>query len=175
MLLQESRRAARASPTGELILLNDQDRSLWNREQISEGSMLVERSLGSRRVGPYAIQAAIAAVHANAASAEATDWDEIVGLYDVLRRTDPSPVVELNRAVAVAMRDGPAAGLALVDAILARGDLADYHLAHAARADLCRRLGQTAQARASYQRAVSLARQAPERRFLERRLAELPD
>jgi RNA polymerase sigma-70 factor (ECF subfamily) len=137
--------------------------------------MLVERSLGSRRVGPYAIQAAIAAVHANAASAEATDWDEIVGLYDVLRRTDPSPVVELNRAVAVAMRDGPAAGLALVDAILARGDLADYHLAHAARADLCRRLGQTAQARASYQRAVSLARQAPERRFLERRLAELPD
>jgi RNA polymerase sigma-70 factor, ECF subfamily len=173
MLLQESRRAARASPTGELILLNDQDRALWNPEQIVEGSALVERALAMQRAGPYVIQAAIAAVHANAASAEATDWDDIVGLYDVLQRIDPSPVIELNRAVAVAMRDGPAAGLAIIDAILARGDLDDYHLAHAARADLCRRLGQTAQARAAYQRAISLARQAPERRFLEQRLAEL--
>ena len=175
MLLQESRRTARASPVGELILLNDQDRSLWNRDQVAEGSTLVEKALTSRRVGPYAIQAALAAVHANAVSADATDWDEIVGLYDVLLRIDPSPVVELNRAVAVAMRDGPAAGLTLIDAILARGDLRDYHLAHAARADLCRRLGRTPQARASYQRAVALARQEPERRFLERRLAELPD
>jgi RNA polymerase sigma-70 factor (ECF subfamily) len=175
MLLQESRRTARASPVGELILLNDQDRSLWNRDQIAEGSTLVEKALASRRVGPYVIQAALAAVHANAVTADATDWDEIVGLYDVLLRIDPSPVVELNRAVAVAMRDGPAAGLALIDAILARGDLREYHLAHAARADLCRRLGRTPQARASYQRAVALARQDPERRFLERRLAELPD
>jgi RNA polymerase sigma-70 factor, ECF subfamily len=175
MLLQESRRAARASPVGDLILLNDQDRSLWNRDQIAEGSTLVERALALQRVGPYAIQAAIAAVHANAVAADATDWDEIVGLYDVLLRIDPSPVIELNRAVAVAMRDGPAAGLTLIDAILARGDLRDYHLAHAARADLCRRLGRTPQARASYQRAVALARQEPERRFLERRLAELPD
>ena len=175
MLLQESRRAARASPTGELILLNDQDRSLWNRGQISEGSTLVERALVSRGFGPYAIQAAIAAVHANAVTAGATDWDEIVGLYDVLLRIEASPVVELNRAVAVAMRDGPAAGLAFIDAILARGDLRDYHLAHAAHADLCRRLGRTTQARASYKRAVALARQEPERRFLERRLAELPN
>jgi RNA polymerase sigma-70 factor, ECF subfamily len=174
MLLQESRRAARTLPTGELVLLNDQDRSLWNRDQITEGSSLVERALASRRAGPHTLQAAIAAIHANAASAPATDWDEIVGLYEVLLRVEPSPVVELNRAVAVAMRDGPAAGLALVDAILARGDLHDYHLAHAARADLCRRLGKTAQARASYKRAVALARQEPERRFLERRLAELP-
>jgi RNA polymerase sigma-70 factor, ECF subfamily len=175
MLLQESRRAARASPTGELILLNDQNRSLWNRDQVTEGSALVERALGSRRFGPYTIQAAIAGIHANADEADATDWDEIVGLYDVLLRIDPSPVVELNRAVAVAMRDGSAAGLALIDAILARGDLRDYHLAHAARADLCRRLGRTTQARTSYKRAVALARQEPERRFLERRLAELPD
>ena len=175
MLLQESRRAARISPTGELVLLSDQDRSHWNREQISEGSTLVRRAVASRRVGPYTLQAAIAAVHANAASADATDWSEIVGLYDVLLRIEPSPVVELNRAVAVSMRDGPAAGLALVEAILARGDLDDYHLAHAARADLCRRLGETAQARASYERAVALARQEPECRFLERRIAELPD
>jgi RNA polymerase sigma-70 factor (ECF subfamily) len=175
MLLQESRRAARASPTGELILLADQDRSLWNRDQIAEGSALVERALASRRFGPYTLQAAIAAVHAGAASADATDWREIVGLYDLLLRADPSPVVELNRAVAVAMRDGPAAGLALVDAILARGDLQDYRLAHAAQADLCRRLGRAAQARAAYERALALTRQAPERRFLERRLAELPD
>ncbi|MGE5128068.1 MAG: RNA polymerase sigma factor [Sphingomonadaceae bacterium] len=174
MLLQESRRAARTSPTGELILLADQDRSLWNRAQIDEGSALVERALASRRIGPYALQAAIAAVHANAEGPDATDWSEIVGLYDVLLRLEPSPVVELNRAVAVAMRDGPAAGLALVDAILARGELAEYHLAHAARADLCRRLGAHAQARASYERALALARQEPERRFLERRLTELP-
>ena len=175
MLLQESRRAARISPTGELVLLSDQDRSRWNREQISEGSTLVQRAVASRRVGPYTLQAAIAAVHAHAASADATDWSEIVGLYDVLLRIEPSPVVELNRAVAVSMRDGPAAGLALIEAILARGDLDDYHLAHAARADLCRRLGETAQARASYERAVALARQEPECRFLERRIAELPD
>jgi len=173
MILQESRRSARASPTGELILLADQDRSLWNRDQIAEGSALVERALASRRLGPYALQAAIAAVHAEAASADATDWREIVGLYDLLLRAEPSPVVELNRAVAVAMRDGPAAGLKLVDAILARGDLQDYRLAHAARADLCRRLGETAQARASYERALALTRQEPERRFLERRLHEL--
>jgi RNA polymerase sigma-70 factor (ECF subfamily) len=175
MLLQESRRAARSSPAGELILLTDQDRSLWNRDQIAEGSTLVERALGSRRFGPYTLQAAIAAVHAGAASADATDWEEIVGLYDALLGAHPSPVVELNRAVAVAMRDGPAEGLALIDAVLAQGDLSDYHLAHAARADLCRRLGKTAQARASYKRAIALARQEPERRFLERRLAELRD
>ena len=175
MLLHESRRAARTSAGGDLILLDEQDRSLWNREQIAEGSALVGRALASRRFGPYALQAALAAVHAEAPSAEATDWSEIVGLYDVLVRVDPSPVVELNRAVAVAMRDGPAAGLALIDAILARGDLQDYRLAHAARADLCRRLGETAQARASYLRALALTRQEPERRFLERRLAELSD
>ncbi|MEP6998815.1 MAG: RNA polymerase sigma factor [Betaproteobacteria bacterium] len=174
MLLQESRRTARTSPTGELVLLNDQDRTLWNRDQIAEGSTLVTTALASRRFGPYALQAAIAAVHADAASADATDWDEIAGLYDVLLRVDPSPVVELNRAVAVAMRDGPAVGLALIDAIFARGDLKDYHLAHAARADLCRRLGNTEQARASYTRAIALARQDPERRFLEQRLAALP-
>jgi len=173
MLLQESRRAARASSDGELILLTDQDRALWNRGQIAEGVALVEQALSSRRFGPYTLQAAIAAVHAEAASAAATDWAEIVGLYDVLLRIEPSPVVELNRAVAVAMRDGPAAGLALVEAIHARGDLPDYHLAHAARADFCRRLGRTAEARASYERAIALARQEPERRFLERRLADL--
>jgi RNA polymerase sigma-70 factor, ECF subfamily len=173
MLLQESRRVARTSPAGDLVLLNDQDRSLWNREQIAEGKTLVERALSSRRFGPYALQAAIAAVHAEAPNAAATDWAQIVGLYDVLVRAEPSPVVELNRAVAVAMRDGPEAGLALIDAILARGDLAEYHLAHAARADLCRRLGRTAEARASYDRALALARQEPERRFLQRRLTEL--
>ncbi len=173
MLLQESRRAARASPEGELVLLDDQDRSLWNREQIAEGAALVERALRSRRFGPYTLQGAIAAVHAEAPDAASTDWAQIVGLHDVLARADPSPVVELNRAVAVAMRDGPQAGLALVDAILERGDLADYHLAHAARADLLRRLGRTAEARASYERALGLAKQEPERRFLERRLGEL--
>jgi len=175
MLLQESRRLARATPTGEIVLLSDQDRSLWNREQIAEGTALVERAIASRRFGPYTLQAAIAGVHADAATPEATDWNEIVGLYDLLLRMDPSPVIELNRAVAVAMRDGPEAGLALVDSILARGDLGDYHLAHAARADLCRRLGRSADARASYQRAIALARQDPERQFLERRLAELRD
>jgi RNA polymerase sigma-70 factor, ECF subfamily len=176
MLLHESRRAARTSPAGELVLLADQDRSLWDRAQIEEGRALVERALSSRRVGPYTLQAAIAAVHAEARSAGATDWEQIVGLYDVLARVDPTPVVELNRAVAVAMRDGPAAGLTIIDALLARGDLDDYHLAHSARADLCRRLGRPADARVSYQRALRLTRQEPERRFLERRLRELtPD
>ena len=175
MLLHESRRAARASPGGELILLDAQDRSLWNRDQIREGQALVERALLSRRFGPYTLQAAIAAVHAEASQADQTDWPQIVGLYDVLVRADPSPVVELNRAVAIAMRDGPAAGLALVDAILARGELADYHLAHSARADLCRRAGLVAEARASYMRALALTRNEPERRFLERRVGELPD
>jgi len=175
MLLQESRRAARTSPAGDLVLLDDQDRSLWSRDQIAEGSALVERALSSRRFGPYTLQAAIAAVHAEARTPGATEWARIVGLYDALARADPSPVVELNRAVAVAMRDGPSAGLALIDAILARGDLADYHLAHSARADLCRRLGRSAEARASYQRALGLTRQEPERRFLERRLGDLPD
>ena len=173
MLLHESRRAARTSPAGDVILLDDQDRARWNREQIAEGVALVEQALASRRFGPYTLQAAIAAVHAEAPDAGATDWAQIVGLYDVLLRVEPSPVVALNRAVAVAMRDGPAAGLALVDAILARGELADYRLAHAARADLCRRLGQTADASASYERALTLTQQEPERRFLERRLAEL--
>lgn len=173
MLLQDSRRAARTSPTGDLILLEDQDRTLWNRDQITEGVSLVERALSSRRIGPYTIQAAIAAVHAQAPHAAATDWAQIVGLYDVLLRANPSPVVELNRAVAVAMRDGPSAGLTLVDAILARGDLRNYHLAHAARADLYRRVGRTAEARASYERALALSQQEPERRFLERRLREL--
>ena len=175
MLLHDSRRAARSSPAGELVLLDEQDRSLWNRDQIAEGSALVERALSSRRFGPYTLQAAIVAVHAEAPNAAATDWTQIVGLYDVLARADPSPVVELNHAVAVAMRDGPVAGLALIDTILARGDLGDYHLAHSARADLCRRLGRTAEARASYERALGLTRQEPERRFLVRRLSELRD
>ena len=175
MLLHESRRAARTSPAGELVLLGDQDRSLWSRDLITEGSALVQQALSSRRFGPYTLQAAIAAVHAEAASAAATDWAQIVGLYDVLLRAEPSPVVELNRAAAVAMRDGPLAGLTLIDAILARGDLADYHLAHSARADLRRRLGRTTEARAAYERALQLTQQEPERRFLERRLSELPD
>jgi RNA polymerase sigma-70 factor (ECF subfamily) len=174
MLIQESRRSARTSAEGDLILLEDQDRSLWNREYIAEGSALVERALLSRRFGPYTIQAAIAAVHAGAPNAAATDWQEIVGLYDVLIRAEPSPVVELNRAVAVAMRNTPEAGLVLIDAILSRGDLADYHLAHSARGELCRRLGRFEEARASFTRALSLVRQEPERRFLERRLRELP-
>jgi RNA polymerase sigma-70 factor (ECF subfamily) len=175
MLLQDSRRAARTTPTGDLILLEEQDRSLWNRDQIAEGSSLVERALSSGRIGPYTLQAAIAAVHAQAQSADATDWVQIVALYDVLVRANPSPVVELNRAAAVAMRDGPMAGLTLIDALLARGELANYHLAHAARADLCRRLGRTAEARTSYERALTLTQQEPERRFLERRLSELAD
>jgi RNA polymerase sigma-70 factor (ECF subfamily) len=173
MLLHDSRRATRASASGELILLEDQDRLQWDRDQIAEGTRLVEQALSSGRIGPYTIQAAIAAVHAEAVNAGATDWAEIVGLYDVLLRADPSPVIELNRAVAVAMRDGPAAGLVLVDVILGRSDLRDYRFAHAARAELCRRLGRTAEARASYERALALTRQEPERRFLVRRLAEL--
>jgi len=173
MLLQESRRAARASPTGELILLDAQDRSLWDAAMIGEGAALVTRALASRRFGPYTLQAAIAAVHTEAPDAAATDWAQIVGLYDILLRIEPSPVVELNRAVAVAMRDGPAAGLKLVEALLARGGLESYHLAHAARADLCRRLGKANEARSAYERALGLTRLEPERRFLERRLAEL--
>jgi RNA polymerase sigma-70 factor (ECF subfamily) len=173
MLLHEARRPARTSATGELVLLDDQDRALWNRDLIAEGVALVERALTSRRFGPYSLQAAIAAVHGEAPSAAATDWAQIVALYDLLARADPSPVIELNRAVAIAMRDGPAAGLALIDAILVRGDLTDYQPAHAARADLCRRLGRADEARKSYQRALALSRQEPERRFLERRVSEL--
>ncbi|MEQ1438777.1 RNA polymerase sigma factor [Fontimonas sp. SYSU GA230001] len=173
MLLQESRRAARTSADGELVLLEEQDRSLWHRGQIEEGVALVRRALTSRRFGPYTVQAAIAAVHAEAPSAAQTDWAEIVGLYDLLLRIEPSPVIALNRAVALAMRDGPAAGLALIDAILAEGELADYHLAHAAKAELCRRLGRKDDARAAYLEALGRARQAPERRFLEQRLAAL--
>jgi RNA polymerase sigma-70 factor, ECF subfamily len=173
MLLQESRRTARTSPSGELVLLENQDRSLWNREYIAEGSALIERALASRRFGPYTIQAGIAAVHARAITATATDWAEIVALYSLLARIEPSPVIELNRAVAVAMRDGPLRGLELIDAILSRGDLADYYLAHSARADLCRRLGRKAEARTSYERALTLTQQEPEKRFLQRRLEEL--
>jgi RNA polymerase sigma-70 factor (ECF subfamily) len=174
MLLQESRRAARTAPTGDVILLEDQDRSLWNQAQIREGKAHLERALASPTIGPYTLQAAIAAVHAEAASAPDTDWHQIIVLYDALLRIEPSPVVALNQAVAVAMRDGPEVGLGLIDDILASGDLADYHLAHAARADLCRRLGRTAEARESYERALALARQEPERRFLQQRLRELP-
>src|SRR5262249_38191250 len=173
MVLHESRRAARTSPSGELVLLDDQDRSLWDRARIAEGVALVRRALASRRFGPYTLQAAIAAVHAEAPSAAATDWAQIVGLYDVLLRAEPSPVIELNRAVALAMRDGPLAGLVLIDALLGRRELAEYRFAHSARADLCRRLGRTAEARASYERALELTRQETERRFLERRLAEV--
>ncbi len=173
MLLHDARRAARTSADGELVLLDAQDRTLWNRAQIDEGKDLVERALLSRQVGPYSLQAAIAAVHAEAADTTATDWRQIVGLYDVLMRLEPSPVVELNRAAAIAMRDGAEAGITLIDAILSRGDLADYHLAHSAKADLCRRLGRTTDATASYTRALELTTQAPERRFIERRLAEL--
>jgi len=173
MLLQESRRAARATTEGEIILLEDQDRSLWNREQIVEGLQLVQRALATRAFGSYSLQAAIAAVHAQAGTSAQTDWAQIAALYDVLLRIEPSPIVELNRAVAIAMRDGPEAGLNLIDAILARGDLADYHLAHAARAELCRRLNRTADAKAAYERAITLAKQEPERRFLQNRLDNL--
>ena len=173
MLLQESRRAARTTEGGELVLLSDQDRSRWNRALIDEGVALVERALSSHRFGPYSLQAAIAAVHAEAASADTTDWAQIVGLYDVLVRADPSPVVELNRAAAVSMRDGPAAGLALIDAILARGDLADYQFAHSARAELLRRLGRADEARAAYERALALTQQEAERTFLKKQLAAL--
>jgi len=173
MLLQESRRAARMSSTGELVLLDQQDRSLWDRQQIAEGVARVQRALLSRRFGPFTLQAAIAAVHAESPSAEATNWAEIVGLYDVLMRVDPSPIVELNRAVAVAMRDGPAAGLALIDAILSRGELEDYHFAHSARAELYRRLGRTREAGEAYYRALTLAKPEPARRFLQRRIREM--
>jgi len=173
MLLHESRRAARTSSSGDLILLDKQDRNRWDKNLIAEGVALVEKALASRRFGPYSLQAAISAVHAEARLPEATDWPQIVALYDVLARLDPSPVVALNRAVAVAMRDGPAVGLQLIEEILKEGELADYHLAHAAHADLCRRLGRNFEARASYVRALALTRQEPERRFLQRRLAEL--
>jgi RNA polymerase sigma-70 factor (ECF subfamily) len=175
MLLHESRRPARTSPTGDLVLLEDQDRSLWNQDLIAEGKALVERALASRQIGPYAIQAAISAVHAEARTPATTDWSQIVALYDVLSQMEPSPVVELNRAVAVAMRDGSAAGLELIDAIMARGDLNDYYLAHSARAELCRRLGRTEEARVSYKRALGLTQQEPEQRFLRARLSELQD
>ena len=173
MLLQDSRRAARMSHAGDLILLEDQDRTLWKSDYIVEGTALVRRALATGEVGSYALQGAIAAVHANASSTAETNWEQIVTLYDLLVRAEPSPVIELNRAVALAMRDGPEAGLSLINAILARGDLDGYYLAHAARADLCRRLGHSAEARVAYERALSLTQQGPERRFLERRLAEL--
>ena len=173
MLLHDGRRATRTSPAGELIPLEEQDRSQWSKAQIKEGIALVERALASRSFGPFALQAAIAAVHAEAPSAAATDWQQIAGLYEVLLRAEPSPVIELNRAAAIAMRDGPEHGLALIDAILARGELRDYHLTHAARADLFRRLGRKAEARAAYERALTLAIEEPERRLIERRLREL--
>ena len=173
MLLQESRHAARTSPTGELILLENQDRSLWNREQIAEGVALLEKALKSRRFGSYTLQAAIAAVHAEAESVAATDWRQIVALYDRLVRIQPSPVVQLNRAVAIAMRDGPEAGLAHIDAVLEHGELANYYLAHSARADMYRRLGRTAEARASYEKALALTQQEPERQFLQERIRQL--
>ena len=173
MLLQESRRAARVSPAGELILLEHQDRALWNREQIAEGVGLVEKALSSRRFGPYTLQAAIAAVHAEAESTAATDWRQIVALYNQLVRIHPSPVAYLNRAVAIAMCDGPEAGLAHIDALLEHGELANYYLAHSARAELYRRLGRTAEARASYERALALTQQEPERQFLQTRIRQL--
>jgi RNA polymerase sigma-70 factor (ECF subfamily) len=175
MLLHESRRIARTDAQGDLVLLEDQDRSLWNQEQIAEGQRLVQQALASRDFGIYTIQAAISSVHAEASNAASTDWQRIVALYDLLMQAEPSAVVELNRAVAVAMRDGPGTGLALVEAILARGDLSEYHLAHAAQADLCRRLGRDQEARGAYEKALALARQDPERRFLRRRLADLTD
>jgi RNA polymerase sigma-70 factor (ECF subfamily) len=173
MLLQESRRTARSTPEGDLILLEDQDRSIWNADLITEGQSLVQRAISVGPVGAYALQAAIAAVHAGAPTAAATDWRQIAALYDALLAINPSPVVELNRAVAIAMRDGPAAGIQIIDGILGHGELADYHLAHAARADLFRRLGNSSEARQAYERALSLTQQEPERRFLTRRLAQL--
>ncbi|MGO9305818.1 MAG: RNA polymerase sigma factor, partial [Candidatus Korobacteraceae bacterium] len=173
MLLQESRRAARTSPAGELILLENQDRSLWNREHIAEGVALLEKALKSRRFGSYTLQAAIAAVHAEAESVAATDWRQIVALYDRLLQIQPSPVVELNRAVAIAMRDGPEAGLAHIDAVLEDGELANYYLAHSARADMYRRLGRTAEARSAYEKALALTQQEPERQFLQERIRQL--
>jgi RNA polymerase sigma-70 factor (ECF subfamily) len=173
MLLQESRHAARSSPTGELILLENQDRSLWNQEQIAEGVALLEQALKSHRFGSYTLQAAIAAVHAEAKSVAATDWPQIVALYDRLLRIQPSPVVQLNRAVAIAMRDGPEAGLTQIDAVLEHGELANYYLAHSARADMYRRLGRTAEARSSYEKALALTQQEPERKFLQERIRQL--
>ena len=181
MLLQESRRAARTSPAGELILLENQDRSLWNREQIAEGLALLKKSLGyretsrgkSRRFGPYSLQAGIAAVHAEAESAAVTDWRQIVSLYDRLLRIHPSPVVQLNRAVAIAMCEGPESGLKHIDAVLEHGELTNYYLAHSARADMYRRLGRSAEARASYEKALALTQQEPERRFLQERIRQL--
>jgi RNA polymerase sigma-70 factor, ECF subfamily len=173
MLLQESRRAARTSPAGDLILLENQDRSLWNREQIAEGVTLLAKALKSRRFGSYTLQAAIAAVHAGAESVAVTDWPQIVALYDQLVRIQPSPVVELNRAVAIAMRDGPEAGLTHIDAVLEHGELANYYLAHSARADMYRRLGRTAEARSSYEKALKLTQQVPERQFLQERIRQL--
>lgn len=173
MLLHESRRSARTSANGELVLLNEQDRSLWDAALIAEGCALAEQALGTRRFGPYGLQAAIAAVHAEATRADETDWPQIVGLYDVLLRAVPSPVIELNRTVALAMRDGPLAGLQQVERILARGELLEYHLAHSARGEFCRQLGRVEEARAAYEKALSLTQQAPEKRFLEKRLAEL--
>jgi RNA polymerase sigma-70 factor (ECF subfamily) len=173
MLLQESRRAARTSPTGELILLENQNRTLWNKEQIAEGVALLEKALNSRRFGPYTLQAAIAAVHAEAESVAATDWRQIVALYDQLLRIQSSPVVQLNRAVAIAMRDGPEAGLAHIDTVLEHGELANYYLAHSARADMYRRLGRTSEARASYEKALALTQQEPERQFLQERIRQL--
>jgi RNA polymerase sigma-70 factor (ECF subfamily) len=173
MLLQESRRAARTSPSGELILLENQDRSLWNREQIAEGTALLETAVKSRRFGPYTLQAAIAAVHAEAESAAATDWAQIVAVYDQLVRMQPSPVVHLNRAVAIAMRDGPEAGLMHIDAVLEHGELANYYLAHSARADMYRRLGRTTEARSSYEKALALTHQEPEQQFLRERIRQL--
>ena len=174
MLLHESRRNARSTPEGDLILLEDQDRTLWDRECIAEGLALVRMTLTSRRWGPYTLQAAISATHAAASSVANTDWQQVVQLYEMLMQIAPSPVVNINLAAAIAMRDGPAAGLARMDAIMAEDHLLDYHLAHAARADLCRRLGRFSEARISYLRAMELAQQEPERRFLQRQLSELP-
>jgi RNA polymerase sigma-70 factor (ECF subfamily) len=173
MLLHDARKETRTNADGDLVLLSEQDRSLWNREQIEEGSQLIRRALRMRGFAFYTVQAAIAAIHAEASTAEATDWNEIIGLYDLLLGINPSPVIELNRAVAISMRDGAEAGLALIDALLAQGELADYHLAHSARADFCRQLGKNAEARAAYEKALSLTQQEPERRFLEMRIAEL--
>ena len=173
MLLHASRHAARTSPAGELILLENQDRSLWNREQIAEGVALLEKALTSRRFGSYTLQAAIAAVHAEAESVAATDWRQIVALYDRLLQIQPSPVVQLNRAVAVAMCDGPEAGLAQINAVLEQGELANYYLAHSARADMYRRLGRTAEARSAYEKALALTQQEPERQFLQERIRQL--
>jgi RNA polymerase sigma-70 factor, ECF subfamily len=172
-LLQESRHAARTSPTGELILLENQDRSLWNREQIAEGVALLERAVKSRRFGAYTLQAAIAAVHAEAKSVAVTDWGQIVALYDQLAQIQPSPVVQLNRAVAIAMRDGPQAGLTQIEAVLEQGELANYYLAHSARADMYRRLGRAGEARSAYEKALALTQQEPERQFLQERIRQL--